>query len=227
MGELPIEKQTAEAKPFEPLFSKKRVEHVKDVFWINNPIAVQILGVCSALAVTVQVKTALVMSLALTFVVCLSNVSISLIRKWIPQQIRIVVFLVVVASLVSIIDQILKAYLFQVSKQLSVFVGLIITNCIVMGRLEAFAMGNDVWDSFLDGLGNSLGYSLVLLTVAIPRELFGSGKLFGIDVIPASWYEAGYSNTGLMLLAPAAFILLGLFVWAHREIDQLLRKGKK
>lgn len=221
--------ETAEKLPSqqkkEELFSKKRVKHIKDVFWDSNPVSVQILGICSALAVTVQLKTALVMVLALTFVLCLSNVSISLIRKLIPNNIRIIVFLVVIASLVVIIDELLKAFLFDVSKQLSVFVGLIITNCIVMGRAEAFAMGNNTWDSFLDGLGNSMGYGIFLILVAIPREIFGSGTLLGYQVIPQSLYDWGYQNSGIMLLAPAAFIILGLLIWGQRQL--MILKGKK
>lgn len=211
----------------EQLFSKKRVEHLKQFFWENNPISFQVLGICSALATTTQVKTALVMIMALTFVVCLSNVAISMIRKYIPTSIRIIVFLVVIASLVIVIDQLLKAFLFDTSKKLSVYVGLIITNCIVMGRAEAFAMQNNPWDSFLDGLSNSAGYGIFLLLVAIPRELLGSGKILGYNIIPQSFYNAGYKNAGIMLLAPSAFILLGLLIWAQKEVTIRMNKGRR
>jgi Na+-transporting NADH:ubiquinone oxidoreductase subunit D len=182
----------------------------------GNPISVQILGICSALAVTVQLKTAFVMVLALTFVLSLSNLIISLLRKYIPKNIRIIVELAVIASLVILADQLLKAFLYEISKQLSVFVGLIITNCIVMGRAETFALANDPKDSFLDGLGNGIGYGYILVVVAFFRELLGSGKLFGFPVIPQAFYNAGYENMGLMLLAPGAFIAIGLMVWAQK-----------
>ncbi len=208
----------------EGLFSKKRINLMKNTFWEANPISSQVLGICSALAVTVKVDKAIVMILALTFVLCLSNVIISLIRNFIPNNIRIIVFLIVIAAAVGIIDEILKAYLFDISKQLSVYVGLIITNCIVMGRAEAFAMSNGPWDSFLDGLGNSAGYGMYLLVIAIPREIFGSGQLLGFQVIPQPLYDLGYINSGFMLLAPAAFILLGLFIWWQRQID--ISKGR-
>ena len=203
----------------ESIFSRKRLSHIRETFWQANPISNQVLGICSALAVTVKVDKAIVMIVALTFVLCLSNVVISLIRNFIPNNIRIIVFLVVIAAAVGIIDEILKAYVFEISKQLSVFVGLIITNCIVMGRAEAFAMGNGPWDSFLDGLGNSAGYGMFLLLVAIPREIFGSGKLLGFQIIPQEIYDLGYINSGFMLLAPAAFILLGLFIWLQKEFS--------
>lgn len=202
----------------EGLFSKKRLNYVREGFWEANPISNQVLGICSALAVTVKVDKAIVMIGALTFVLVLSNIVISLIRKYIPNNIRIIVFLIVIASAVGIIDEILKAYVFEISKQLSVFVGLIITNCIVMGRAEAFAMGNGAWDSFLDAIGNSAGYGIFLLLVAIPREILGSGKLLGFQVIPQAIYDLGYVNSGFMLLAPAAFILLGLFIWAQKVL---------
>jgi Na+-transporting NADH:ubiquinone oxidoreductase subunit D len=216
MGQIP--EQT------EGLFSRKRLKHVREMFWEANPISNQILGVCSALAVTVKLDKALVMVAALTFVLCLSNVLISLIRKFIPNSIRMIVFLVIIASAVGIADQILKAYLFNLSKQLSVFVGLIITNCIVMGRAEAYASSHGPWDSFLDGLGNAMGYGMFLIIVAIPREILGSGKLLGFKVIPQFLYDIGYQDSGFMLLAPAAFIFLGLLIWAQKEIA--LKKGK-
>jgi len=189
----------------------------KDPLSDNNPITVQVLGICSALAVTTQVRTALVMALAVTFVVAFSNLVVSLLRNYIPSKIRIIVMLSVIASLVIIADQILKAFLFDISRQLSVFVGLIITNCIILGRAEGFALQNPPWRSFLDGLGNGSGYGLVLIVVSIFRELLGSGSLFGFHVVPQALYAAGYQNMGLMVLAPGAFILLGLLVWAQRQ----------
>jgi len=203
----------------EALLSSKNQKILKDGFWDTNPITFQILGICSALAVTTQLKAAIVMSLGLTFVTAGSNAVISLIRNFIPPQIRIIVQLTVVSALVISIDQLLRAYMFDVSKQLSVFVGLIITNCIVMGRLEAFAMGNPPWKSFLDGLANGAGYSAVLIMIGIIREIFGSGTLLGFHVIPASFYAAGYVNNGMMVLAPGAFFLLGIIVWIQRSIS--------
>lgn len=182
----------------------------------NNPISVQILGICSALAVTTKLDTALVMSMAVIAVTAFSNLSVSLIRKWIPPQVRIIIQLVVIASLVIVTDQILKAFVFDISRQLSVFVGLIITNCIVMGRAEAFAMQNGPVASFLDGVGNGVGYSLVLIVVAFFRELFGSGRLFGFQVFSLVTEGGWYTPNGLMVLSPAAFFIIGLLVWAHR-----------
>lgn len=184
----------------------------------NNPISNQILGICSALAVTVQLKTAIVMGLALTFVVAFSNLSISLLRNLIPKNIRIIVEVAVIATLVILADQILRAFLYNISKQLSVFVGLIITNCIVMARAETFAMVNPPYRSFLDGIGNGLGYASVLICVAFIRELLGAGKLFGFQVVPMAFYEAGYENMGFMLLAPGAFIIIGLFSWLQKTL---------
>lgn len=184
----------------------------------NNPISNQILGICSALAVTVQLKTAIVMGLALTFVVAFSNLSISLLRNLIPKNIRIIVEVAVIATLVILADQILRAFLYNISKQLSVFVGLIITNCIVMARAETFAMVNPPYRSFLDGIGNGLGYASVLISVAFIRELLGAGKLFGFQVVPMAFYEAGYENMGFMLLAPGAFIIIGLFSWFQKTL---------
>jgi Na+-transporting NADH:ubiquinone oxidoreductase subunit D len=204
------------------LFSKQNIQFVKDPLMDNNPIATQVLGICSALAVTVQLNTAIVMALAVTFVVAFSNVIISLLRNKIPANIRIIVELAIIATLVILVDQILKAFLFDISKQLSVFVGLIITNCIVMGRAEAFALQNKPWPSFLDGIGNGLGYGLILITVAFGRELLGSGSLFGFKVIPEAAYAAGYQNMGLMVLAPGAFILLGLIIWAQRTYSGIV-----
>ena len=186
----------------------------------NNPITLQVLGICSALAVTVQVNTALVMSLAVIAVLAISNVAISLLRNLIPSKIRIIVELAVVATLVILVDQVLKAYLYDISKKLSVFVGLIITNCIILGRAEAFALQNKPWPSFLDGLGNGLGYAAILIIVAIGREFLGSGSLLGYQIIPDGWYAAGYENMGLMVLSPGAFILLGLIIWGQRVISK-------
>jgi len=207
-------------KPKEKLFSKKNKRILSDPLSDNNPITLQILGICSALAVTVQVPTALVMSGAVVFVLTISNVAISLLRNKIPSKIRIIVELAVVATLVILVDQILKAFLYDISKQMSVFVGLIITNCIILGRAEAFALQNKPWPSFLDGLGNALGYALILIVVATGREILGSGSFFGLQLIPDSFYAAGYENMGLMVLSPGAFILLGLIIWGQRMISQ-------
>lgn len=183
----------------------------------NNPIALQVLGVCSALAVTTKLETAFVMTLAVTFVTALSNFSVSLIRNHIPNSVRIIVQMAIIASLVIVVDQVLKAYLYDISKQLSVFVGLIITNCIVMGRAEAFAMKSAPVPSLIDGIGNGLGYGFVLITVGFFRELFGSGKLFGMEVLPLVSNGGWYQPNGLMLLAPSAFFLIGFLIWVIRE----------
>jgi Na+-transporting NADH:ubiquinone oxidoreductase subunit D len=188
--------------------------------WESNPVSGQILGICSALAVTVQLKTAIVMSLALTFVLAFSNLSISLMRNLIPRNIRIIVELTVIATLVIFTDQVLKAFLYDISKQLSIFVGLIITNCIIMGRAETYALGNPPFLSLLDGIGNGLGYSQILITVAIMRELLGAGKLFGFQVIPDALYAIGYKNMGFMVLAPGAFIAIGLIVWLQKTVSK-------
>jgi Na+-transporting NADH:ubiquinone oxidoreductase subunit D len=209
-------------KESEPLFSKKNRALLTDPLDDNNPITVQVLGVCSALAITVQLKPALVMTLSVVAVMGASNVIISLLRNLIPNRIRIIVQLVVVASMVILVDQILRAYAYDVSKQLSIFIGLIITNCIVMGRLEAFALGNGVWKSFLDGVGNAAGYGFILIIVAFFRELLGSGKLFGYQVIPDALYEMGYENNGLMLLSPMALITVGIFIWIQRARNRKL-----
>jgi len=191
-------------------------EALIDPLFNNNPISLQVLGLCSALAVTTNMSTAFVMSLAVIAVLTLSNVSISAIRNFIPSSIRIIVQLTIIASLVIVTDQILKAYVFDISKQLTVFVGLIITNCIIMGRAEAYAMQNGPWLSFVDGVGNGLGYSIVLMIVAFLRELFGAGKLFGITILPLTTEGGWYHANGLMLLAPAAFFLIGIFIWVVR-----------
>jgi Na+-transporting NADH:ubiquinone oxidoreductase subunit D len=194
----------------------KAKEALLNPLFNNNPIALQVLGICSALAVTTKLETSFVMSVAVIVVVALSNVSVSLIRNFIPNSIRIIVQMTIIASLVIVVDQFLRAYVFEVSKQLSVFVGLIITNCIVMGRAEGFAMKNNVWLSFLDGIGNGLGYSLILLVVGFLRELFGSGKLFGYEVLSLSTEGGWYVPNGLMLLPPSAFFIIGLLIWALR-----------
>jgi len=196
--------------------SKAQREALVDPLFNNNPIALQVLGICSALAVTTKMETAVVMSIALTVVLVGSNVVISLLRNYIPASIRIVVQLTVIASLVILTDQVLKAFVFDVSKQLSVFVGLIITNCIVMGRAEAYAMANGPFESMLDGIGNGLGYSLILIIVAFFRELLGGGKLFGIQLLPLVTEGGWYNPNGLMVLAPGAFFLIGCFIWALR-----------
>ena len=182
----------------------------------NNPITRQVLGICSALAVTVKVELAVVMSFAVIFVLTMSNVTVSFFRQHIPHNVRIIVQLIIIASLVAMIDQILKAYMYSVTKELSVFIGLIITNCIVLGRADTFAMNNNVKNAFIDGLGNSFGYGLILILVAIFREFLGSGTIYGIPIIPKDLYDSGYIDNGLMLLAPGAFIVLGLIIWLQR-----------
>jgi len=206
-------------KNSEPLFSKKNRKLLTDPFNDNNPITVQVLGICSALAITVKLEPAIVMALSVIFVTAMSNVVISAMRNLIPSRIRIIVQLVVVATLVIVVDQFLKAFAYDVSKQLSVFVGLIITNCIIMGRLEAFALANTPWKSFLDGIGNGWGYGVILVIVAFFRELLGSGALFGIKIIPDSWYIANggfYANNGFMLFPPMALIVVGILIWIQR-----------
>jgi Na+-transporting NADH:ubiquinone oxidoreductase subunit D len=215
----------------EALFSKKNRSLLSDPLNDNNPITVQVLGICSALAITVQLKPAIVMALSVVVVTAASNVIISLLRNLIPNRIRIIVQLVVVAALVILVDQVLKAYSYDVSKQLSVFVGLIITNCIVMGRLEAFALANTPWKSFLDGIGNGAGYGVLLVIVAFFRELLGSGKLFGYEVLghkgvtlaeSTGLYAMGYENNGLMLLSPMALIVVGIIIWIQRSKNRKL-----
>ena len=193
----------------------------------NNPVIVQILGICSALAVTIKLEPAFVMGLSVMVVTAFANLVMSLLRNGIPSRIRIIVQLVVIAALVILVDQFLKAFVYDVSKQLSVYVGLIITNCIIMGRVEAYALGNKPWDSFLDGVGNGLGYAAILLIVAFFRELFGSGTLFGVRVIPESWYIANggfYSNVGIMLFPPMALIIVGVIIWVHRSFNKDLQE---
>ncbi len=205
------------------MLSKNTKEAFVNPLNLNNPVLVQILGICSALAVTVQLKPALVMGVSVTIIVALSNVVISLIRKSIPMRIRIIVQLVVVAALVTIVSEVLKAFAYDVAMQLSVYIGLIITNCILMGRLEAFAMTNSPLESLMDGLGNGLGYAAILVIVAFFRELLGSGKLLGYQIIPESWYITNggwYENCGMMLMPAMALILVGCVIWAHRSINE-------
>jgi Na+-transporting NADH:ubiquinone oxidoreductase subunit D len=212
-----------ENKPVrESIFSKTNLKPLTDPLSNNNPVIVLILGICSALAVTAKLEPAIVMAISVTVVVALSNLIYSLIRKTVPPSIRIIVQLVIVSFLVILVDQILKAFVYDVSKQLSVFVGLIITNCMIMGRLEAFASNNSPWASFLDGIGNGAGYGLILIIVAFMRELLGSGTLLGYQIIPQAFYNAGYVNNGLMILPPMALILIGVIIWIHRSFNKEL-----
>ncbi len=206
----------------EALFSPKNQRLLSNPLGKDNPISVQVLGICSVLAITVQLQTSLVMAISVVAVMGFANVIISLLRKTIPPRIRIIVQLTVIASLVILVDQVLKAFVYDVSRQLSVFVGLIITNCIIMGRLEAFALKNKPWPSFLDGIGNAAGYGWVLLTVGFFRELFGSGTLMGYQVIPNTVYEMGYENNGFMILPPMALITVGVIIWVQRHKDRSL-----
>ena len=206
------------------MLSKKDKTVFFNPFSKDNPVIVQVLGICSALAVTAKLEPAIVMGISVTAVLAFSNVIISLIRNTVPNSIRIIVQLVVVAALVIIVDQVLKAYNYEVSKQLSVFIGLIITNCILMGRLEAFALANKPWPSFLDGIGNGLGYSIILIIVAAIRELLGSGTLMGYQVIPDFMYQAGYENNGLMILPPRALITVACIIWVHRSRNKDLQE---
>lgn len=215
--------------PKEPLFSKKNKKLVTDPLTDNNPITIQVLGICSALAITVQVEQGVVMSLAVLFVLLFGNLVVSLLRNMIPSRIRIIVQLVVVASLVIIVDQLLAAFLPDVSEKLSVFVGLIITNCIIMGRFEAFAMGNKPWPSIMDALGNSFGYAWILILVSFIRELFGSGTIWGMQVLGSplpgeEWglYTMGYVNNNMMILPPMALIIVGIIIWVQRSRNKAL-----
>lgn len=207
------------------LFSKQNKEVFSAPLGMNNPVTVQVLGICSALAVTAKLEPAIVMGLSVTVITAFSNVVISLLRKTIPNRIRIIVQLVVVAALVTIVSEILKAFAYDVSVQLSVYVGLIITNCILMGRLEAFALGNGPWESFLDGIGNGLGYALILVIVGFFRELLGSGTLLGFQVIPQAFYDFGYVNNGLMILPPMALIVIAVIIWVHRSRNKELQEN--
>lgn len=205
------------------LFSEENKAAFSNPLNLDNPVTVQVLGICSALAVTSQLEPAIVMGLSVTVITAFSNVIISLLRKTIPNRIRIIVQLVVVAALVTVVSQMLKAFAYDVSVQLSVYVGLIITNCILMGRLEAFAMQNAPWPSFLDGIGNGLGYAIILVIVGFVRELFGFGTLFGINIIPQSWYVSNggwYMDNGMMVMPAMSLIIVGCVIWAHRSINK-------
>lgn len=204
------------------IFSSKNFKLLTNPLNLQNPITVQILGICSALAVTVKLKPAIVMGLSVMVVTAVSNLVISAMRNYIPPRIRIIVQLVVVASMVILVDQLLRAFVYDVSKQLSVYVGLIITNCIIMGRLEAFAMGNKPWPSFVDGIGNGLGYSIILITIGFIRELFGSGSVLGINLIPKAFFDAGYISNGMMIMPTAALILVGVIIWIQRSFNKEL-----
>ena len=211
----------------EALFSKNNKKLISDPLNDNNPITIQVLGICSALAITVQLKPAVVMAISVLVVLSVANVIISLMRKLIPNRIRIIVQLVVIATLVTLVDQVLKAYVYDVSKELTVFVGLIITNCIIMGRLEAFGMANGPWKSFLDGIGNSFGYAWILIAVAFFRELLGSGTLFGYPVLEKmGLYQFGYENNGMMILPPMALITVGIIIWIQRIKNKNLVESK-
>lgn len=215
-----IEEKVKEEK--EPLFSKKNKKLLSDPLDDDNPITVQVLGICSALAITVQVEQAVVMAVSVMAVMACGNVIISSLRNFIPNRIRIIVQLVIVAALVILVDQVLKAFVYDVSKALSVFVGLIITNCIIMGRLEAFALANKPWPAFLDGIGNAFSYGVILIIVSVIRELFGAGKLYGFTIVPQSFYDAGYMNNNLMILPPFALIVVGLIIWVQRSRNKKL-----
>lgn len=217
-----VQSATIAKAPSEPLFSKKNIKVLKDPLSDNNPVTVQVLGICSALAVTTQVMPSLIMAISVIFVSAFANLIISAIRNGIPNRIRIIVQLVVIATLVTLVDQVLKAYMYDVSKKLSVFVGLIITNCLIMGRLEAFAMQKKPWPSFLDGIGSGAGYGLVLIFIGVFRELFGSGSLLGYKIVPDWAYEMGYVNNGLMMLPPAALFLIGIYIWIQRSLNKSL-----
>lgn len=206
------------------IFSEKTKQVFLGPLSKNNPIAVQVLGICSALAVTANLKPALVMGISVTVIVAFSNVIISLLRNTIPNRIRIIVQLVVVAALVTVVSEVLKAYAYDVSVKLSVYIGLIITNCILMGRLEAFAMANKPWESFVDGLGNGFGYAVILVVVGFFRELLGAGSLLGFRIIPQSFYDAGYMNNGLMMMPPMALIILACIIWWHRSKNKELQE---
>ena len=206
----------------EALFSKKNRKLLSDPLDSANPISVQVLGICSALAITVQIEQAFVMSLSVLAVMIFGNIIVSILRNLIPSRIRIIVQLVVVAALVILVDEVLKAFLPDVSEKLSVFVGLIISNCIIMGRLEAFALGNKIWPSFLDAIGNAMGYAWILIVVAFFRELLGSGKIWGLQIIPDSFYEMGYMNNNMMILPPMALITVALIIWIQRNRNKEL-----
>lgn len=211
----------------ESMFSAKNLKYLTGPLSVNNPVTVQILGICSALAVTVKLEPAVVMSLSVIVVTAFANLVMSLLRNGIPSRIRIIVQLVVIAALVILVDQVLKAFVYDISKQLSVYVGLIITNCIIMGRVEAFALANKPWPSFLDGIGNGLGYGIILVAIGFVRELFGSGQLWGYQIVPDSWYAVNggfYYNNGMMLFPPIALILTGCIIWIHRARNEDLQE---
>lgn len=214
--------ETVTVEEKEPLFSKKNRQLLIDPLNDQNPITIQVLGICSALAITTQVKNAVVMTISVMFVMMAGNVIVSLLRNGIPDRIRIIVQLVIVAALVILVDQVLKAFVYDVSKQLSVFVGLIITNCIIMGRLEAFALANKPWPSLLDGFGNAIGYGWVLVVVAVVREILGAGKIFGIQIIPDAVYDFGYMNNNFVILPPMALIIVGIIIWIQRSKNTAL-----
>jgi len=204
------------------ILSPKNIKLLSNPLNLGNPVTVQILGICSALAVTVKLKPAIVMGISVIVVTAFSNLAISFLRNYIPPRIRIIVQLVIVASMVILVDQLLRAFVYDVSKQLSVYVGLIITNCIIMGRLEAFAMSNKPWPSFLDGIGNGAGYAMILIVVGFIRELFGSGTILGLQIIPQSFYSAGYVNNGMMIMPTMALVLVGVIIWIQRSFNKEL-----
>jgi len=204
------------------ILSPKNIKLLSNPLNLENPVTVQILGICSALAVTVKLKPAIVMGISVIVVTAFSNLAISFLRNYIPPRIRIIVQLVIVASMVILVDQLLRAFVYDVSKQLSVYVGLIITNCIIMGRLEAFAMSNKPWPSFLDGIGNGTGYAMILIVVGFIRELFGSGTVLGFQIVPQSFYDAGYINNGMMIMPTMALVLVGVIIWIQRSFNKEL-----
>jgi len=204
------------------ILSSKNIKLLSNPLNLQNPVTVQILGICSALAVTVKLKPAIVMGISVIVVTSFSNLAISFLRNYIPPRIRIIVQLVIVASMVILVDQLLRAFVYDVSKQLSVYVGLIITNCIIMGRLEAFAMSNKPWPSFIDGIGNGTGYAMILIVVGFIRELFGSGTILGFQIIPQSFYDAGYTNNGMMIMPTMALVLVGVIIWIQRSFNKEL-----
>jgi Na+-transporting NADH:ubiquinone oxidoreductase subunit D len=204
------------------ILSPKNLKLLSNPLNLQNPVTVQILGICSALAVTVKLKPSIVMGISVIVVTAFSNLAISFLRNYIPPRIRIIVQLVVVATMVILVDQLLRAFVYDVSKQLSVYVGLIITNCIIMGRLEAFAMSNKPWPSFLDGIGNGAGYAMILIIVGFIRELFGSGTILGYQIVPQSFYDAGYVNNGMMIMPTMALVLVGVIIWIQRSFNKEL-----
>ena len=217
-----LDKKIKKEKISEPLLSKRRKKIISDPFNDDNPITIQVLGICSALAVTIKMEPTIIMAISVVFVMIFSSLITSVIRNYIPTRVRIIVQMAIIASLVTLVSEFLRAFNYEMFKTLGAFVGLIITNCIVMGRLEAYAMGNKPYDSVLDALGSSVGYAWIILVVAFFRDLFGSGKLYGFQVIPESVYEAGYENNGLMLLSPMALIIVGVYIWFQRSKNRKL-----